>query len=599
MGVARSNVLRNYVAPNKNIYEFRFMSYAKHLRLLAGSLILCLSLFQCATQRAPSGGPVDRTPPRVISTAPVADSLHIQTDLERIHLKFSERMSQSTLAGNIYISPPLQFEVDWQNWEEADLILQEPLNPDQTYVISVATGVQDLQRNKLAQSFQFAFSTGAKIDGNQISGRVFGLDKKSTVNIFAWVLSDSSIFDPGIQVPQYISKTGDKGKYKLAYLKNGTYRVLAVDDQNRNLLADIRLEKVGIAWQDIVLNEDRPVLNGLNFRMSRVDTSAPEIQMVRPLYRNLLQVRFSEKVYSEDVRGLAVVDSINGDSLQVRSIDFDPEYDNTWLLSTAPMDSNHRYGFSVDSICDSLANCRNTMAPFYFSAIADTDTTTFAVLIHEPADSVRNVSPETHIRLRFSAPPEKRSLNEAFSLLSNGGKEIPGHWVYPDAYRAEFIPRQNLLPDSSYRTVLDRSVIRSIAGKGLADSVESHYFSIVSSRELGSLSGKIAHTQEFVAPVSLRVQGLKRGAPQQRMYVMRKQDFVFENLPEGRYVISGFLDEDGNGRYSYGRLYPFSWSEPFTVAKDTVKVRKRWESGNLQFKLPHLERSYEPVDSVR
>ena len=49
-------------------------------------------------------------------------------------------------------------------------------------------------------------------------------------------------------------------------------------------------------------------------------------------------------------------------------------------------------------------------------------------------------------------------------------------------------------------------------------------------------------------------------------------------------MIEAFIDSNGNETYDYGKVFPFAPSEKFTVYPDTVKVRARWTTENINIK---------------
>ena len=71
--------------------------------------------------------------------------------------------------------------------------------------------------------------------------------------------------------------------------------------------------------------------------------------------------------------------------------------------------------------------------------------------------------------------------------------------------------------------------------------------------------------------------------------VDQMKNFRIKWLESGRYRIGGFLDRDGNGKYSYGNLFPFIYSEPFYFKSDTIRIRKRWELSGIEFNIPGIE----------
>ncbi len=564
--------------------------------LILFALLLSMS---CATRRAPGGGPIDRIPPTVIQTIPAKDSLHISLETSEIEILFSERMEQSSLKSSLYISPPLEYEIDWKNWEKVLLHVKENLLPNQTYVISIAPGVQDLHKNSMAQSYQFAFSTGNKLDRNSISGKVFGLKKNKTVNLFAYILSDTSAFQPSQKKPLYVSKSGTDGSYQLNYLKNGRYRILAIEDMNHNLLADADFELVGIPFRDVVLDSLHTQSDGVDFfRLTYSDTTAPTVLGVRPLFDKTLQLRLSEPILIDTLFSLSVTDSISGDTLPVLDMRLDDEFNNILTLLTAQPDSATVYKITLPFLQDSSFNRTDSIPDLYFHSSLKQDTVRFRLLDFTPKDSTKNVPIQTKIQLQFSQPVDRRALLSAFRLSSEGVKIVSGSWELPTVKTAVFTPHERLQPDSAYRAEIDLSRLTNVWGKVLADSVISHYFTIVPFRELGEVSGRVRFQRDSDKPVCLELRSLKKGQTPFRTTAKSSGKFRIENIPEGKYILNGYLDENENDRYSPGKLFPFQLSEPFSVSSDTIKVRKRWETENIEFFLPVPERNHGAVDSV-
>ena len=76
--------------------------------LIWGGMVGLLSIFSCANQGAPPGGPLDRTGPQVVETFP--DTFAVIMGFEGpVRIVFNERISergvQGTLDGVVIISP--------------------------------------------------------------------------------------------------------------------------------------------------------------------------------------------------------------------------------------------------------------------------------------------------------------------------------------------------------------------------------------------------------------------------------------------------------------------------------------------------------------
>jgi beta-lactam-binding protein with PASTA domain len=131
-------------------------------------LFLILAFLNCAKEGMPPGGPVDTTPPEVLSVSPKPFSTRVDLN-SKIEITLSERMSNKPTEESIFISPFPKKPFDYK-WKGKKLILSppEPLLESKTYVVTIGTGARDLRNNHLSKSYTFAFSTGAGLDSGTI-----------------------------------------------------------------------------------------------------------------------------------------------------------------------------------------------------------------------------------------------------------------------------------------------------------------------------------------------------------------------------------------------------------------------------------------------
>ncbi len=548
-------------------------------------IILILFFGGCALQHAPGGGPVDREPPRVVFTSPAADSLNLPINLKQIEIHFSESIDRGSVPNNIFISPPIKYQTEWKGWKKIILKLQQPLYDDQTYVISLGSEISDLRKNKMKESYSFAFSTGAVIDQGQISGTVYGLKKGQRVHIFAYLLNDTVTFDPTAKPARYISRTGLRGEYRLPFLKNGHYRILAVEDQNHNYMLDAEYEQVGLPYKETVLDSGALSVSFVDFKMTKIDTAPPQLTSVRAVNHRYFQVRFSEPVLPDSMQ-YSLRDSLTGKEIPVLALSPNRESDHVLDAFTPVFDERRTLIWSCTRLVDSTGNRNDTTAVLYFKSSLKADTSRFRLTEFTPEDSARAVLPDEPVRLVFSHPLKKSSLNEGFRLKTKGGRSVAGHWQVDPLFTAVFRPETFLHPDSAYLAELDFSKITDLWGDSLGDSLAVHYFPVISARQLGEISGIVKGERINGRPVYLRLRPL-RGIMRARVQkVIVPYRFYFSDLPEGKYLLDGFIDQIENGKYDYGRLFPFELSEPFYFSNDTIKVRKRWEKGGIMFTFP-------------
>ncbi|HEX2896577.1 MAG TPA: Ig-like domain-containing protein, partial [candidate division Zixibacteria bacterium] len=153
---------------------------------------------------------------------------------------------------------------------------------------------------------------------------------------------------------------------------------------------------------------------------------------------------------------------------------------------------------------------------------------------------------------------------------------------WSDPFHAS-LETSNLEEGGRYTLSLAEFEISDLAGNLLGDSIFTYEFIIISSDSLGSASG--------VVLVEL---AKKENAAKHLTFtnVQTKQTFDLKvtgnnfstDLPAGKYLLSGFLDENGNAIRDVGSVRPNTFAETFSKSSDTISVRARFETAGIEFK---------------
>jgi hypothetical protein len=556
----------------------QFLIFFLRFAPLVSFLILELN---CAGQGPPSGGSPDSTPPTVVSTFPEQNTTDFRGN--RLVFEFSEYVDRRSVEDAFFVSPslgPLEFE--WSG-REVEVAFDQPLREQITYVVTIGTDVKDVRAgNRMTESFTLAFSTGAHIDSAAIEGRVFD-EKAEGLTVLAYNLSrwSSDSLDPAVCKPDYATQTGKGGAFRLEHLAWGTYRILVIRDQYKNLLYDPQVDEYGVLTRDVELNRDRPFVPGLQSRMTKEDTTRPFLLDARAFERNLARMRFSEPVNPFDlVSGSVVItDTTTSESISILDISYMIRPPSTVLLTTGDLDSANTYRLVVESVRDTAGNLISTKSNAAIFRGSDTrDTTKPYVFSMSVSDSARDIAFDASLSLTFSEPVVRSSFEHGFRLVDSTGSDVEGMFRWESSGRVMFLPSRPLLPFAWYRIriVLDSLCDRS--GNHFVDSVFSRAFQTITTRKLGSIRGivddRLSNDSSLVYVFATSVTD-KLAAPR-AIELARPGSFEFTDLPEGKYQLSAFRDSNGDGRFGYGKPFSFAPAERFAVYPDTVKVRARW-----------------------
>jgi hypothetical protein len=197
--------------------------------------------FSCAQVGVPSGGEVDKSAPEILYISPSLGEVNVPAEEGgMIEVEFDEYVNVRQLSAQLLVSPPLKKPVKWlMKGREVQFIWEENLQENTTYVFQFGESIVDVHESNPASSFIHAFSTGPVLDTLSLSGTVedvFTDEKQKAKKVF---LYDASMSVDSILLgvpPLFVSTTDSKGNFTINYLPTGNYRVLALDDVDRNYM---------------------------------------------------------------------------------------------------------------------------------------------------------------------------------------------------------------------------------------------------------------------------------------------------------------------------------------------------------------------------
>lgn len=219
---------------------------------------LFLLAYGCAVRQAPSGGPKDETPPKLLTALP--DTFTTNFNSKTIALTFDEYFQLNEFSGRFVASPPLE-QLPTYKIKGKTLLLdlgENVLKPNTTYNFNFGNSIADINENKALDNFSFVFSTGAFIDSLKQSGQVLNAftnapEKGVTVMLYPADGFTDSI--PYKNKPLYFAKTNDNGLFSLDYLSAGSYKLIAVKESNNNYIIDSEAEQVAFVDSLVVLGK--------------------------------------------------------------------------------------------------------------------------------------------------------------------------------------------------------------------------------------------------------------------------------------------------------------------------------------------------------
>jgi hypothetical protein len=569
----------------KHNFNYHLIIFCVHALILAG----------CANQQPPDGGPVDRTTPEIISSYPDSSSM-LNFNGRNIQLRFDRYMNERSVEEAIFISPYVGTpEFNWSG-KELEILFPEKLRSNTTYVMNVGTDAEDLNKNRMVQAFTIAFSTGNEIDRGAIEGRVYpriNNDPISGIMIFAYRLDglNPDTMNPVVMKPDFITQTGKNGYFFLHHIPFGSFRVLAVRDEYRNLVYDREIDEYGVPSGMINITPSDSIIKGVLMKLTKEDTTGPRLVKVMASNRNHILADFSESINPESVAlsSFSAVDTADRKPLDLLTVYPSPANVSSFFVVTQKQDSGRVFRLSVQGVTDSVGNKINPSAnTLLFRSSLKVDTLGSRLVSVSIKDSAQAIDHQPVLTLTFSDALEKSDSMNWLNLFDNNKQPVPAEKKRMSDVMISLRPEQELLNRTWYTLRVELRKVHDWAGRVSRDSTKTWRFETLDVEDLSSVEGVVIDENKIDTAGLLYVTAVQIGEKIPKQYMIKADatgNFLFPQIAEGRYVFQSFRDRNNNGKYDAGKPFPFVYSERLSQFSDTLKVRARWPLEGVKMKM--------------
>lgn len=547
------------------------------------TLLPALLFADCANQLPPGGGEFDLVPPEIIEVYPADGTVEFNDDF--FELGFSEYVERRSVKDAIFISPAIEgeLELDWSG-KYVRVYFPEELKKNVTYVVTIGTDVVDYNnRNQMANAFTFTFATGKEIDKRVISGKIY--DKKPQgVLLFAYIVKDEFV-NPSEMKPDYISQSNADGSYRIAGLASGLYRIFAVRDEFRDLIYQPEQDEIGIPYREVFIAQQDTLINGLVFRLTKIDTVRPRL-----IYANMtdmfhILVNCTEELDAKSITAsnFYLYDSTENKRVQIQyAFKGNTKPSEFVLVPNEVLTSKNLIYLFVDTLKDLSGNIyMNDFAELSVSEKTDTSKPELYKTI--PLNNSNNVD--------FLAPSFTFLFNDAFNReQARSGilftdtltkKNVPFEVSFFDDAAFVIRPLNKLDASKNYSIIIDMSKIKDFAGN-YHDTVYNFSFKTISGLEFTGASGILLNFDDK-KNAALELIDIDKLENKYLLKPAANGMFNFNRVLPGKYLLFAYYDKDSSNTYSFGKVYPFSHSEEFSFYPDTLNLRARWIETDLKF----------------
>lgn len=534
----------------------------KHFLLWLFALSVLVS---CARVGSPVGGNKDTIPPKMIGSNIDTTRINVPRDIKELRIDFDEYITLKDVSKNLIISPPIKYsKIIPSSTGNKYLQIQwkDTLQANTTYNFNFGNSVVDLNEGNALPYFNFAFSTGSKIDDLYISGTVadaLGNEKNSEgkeKNLVVGLYQVKDTMDYR-QKPYYITKADPDGYFELNYLTPGKYRIIGFDDENSNSIYDTGKESVAFQKTPIALDSS---ISGVKLR----------------IYPSKKLVKYKELAVAPG--GVAMVFEGNPDKAVVKAVGEKPA---DYKVTHKPKSDSARIWFDATKENIGLTVSENLKFSYDIGAKQDT----MSVFYKKPAKDDMTIAnpfsnklaPETDFRFSSNyminkIQPENWKL-ESDSISQSFTARIS------ELDSTQVIIKSTFVPGKKYQLTVPKNTVLSFYSK-LSESVRFD-FQAMKADEFGSFTAHLvnAPSQKFW------IQLLNDKNETEYQQYGNQTLIKFTNIRPGSYKLRILVDNNENGYWDSADFATETLSEDaflFRKAGDKdimskINIRPMWE----------------------
>lgn len=569
----------------------------------------------CANIGNPSGGARDEDPPVFLGANPPQGSTNV--DRTRLQLTFNELVNVKDSYEKVVVSPPMRQPPKVSTVGRRVVINFDSLAPNTTYTVDFADAIEDNNEANKLEGFAYTFSTGETIDTLRIAGMV--LDARNLEprqGILVGVHSDLNdtafIKTPLLRV----AKTDDRGRFNIRGLKEGTYRVFALEDKDGDYKYANPEEDVAFYELTVTPHAESDVVTDTVFNTYTGEVDTVTSRTRTRYFPNDILLR----TFNSELRNQYLIKYERIDSTRV-FFKFNAKADSLPKLSVVFPDSVAR-GMEDAVLERSLK--RDSLVYWLPERLLHTDSLKIAAT-YLRTDSTGNLS-EYNDTLRFftnrprvtkkkkNEKPKKLSVGDSISAITLGVKfsasqqevykpieiefDTPLASLDRQAFRLEqkvdtlfvpvkkeftFVPRDSISPrhfiieypwdyETTYRVVADTMAATGIYGKPTRPI--SQDFTTKKEEDYCSLTFNLAGLDPDVQTF---VELLSTSDAVMRSEKVKDNRVVFRYLAPGKYYARVIEDYNGNGEFDTGNYELNLQPDLAYYYPKVVNLKKNWD----------------------
>lgn len=528
--------------------------------------ILLLFATSCANIVPPGGGDRDSKAPVVLRMQPDNAALYVKE--KSIRIDFDEFFTLDNPQQNILISPPMDKQPNFTIvGKSLKIDFKSELKPDVTYNISFGNAISDVNEKNILKNFSYVFATGGVLDTMQVKGRIILAATNQPIEDALLCLytdqNDSIVLK---QKPYYYTRTDADGNYNLKNIHPGTYKIVALKDENLDFLYQ---QNELIAFADSFILNDSTAEKLIDLRMFKEQPAKLEcIEVINSAAGVLVFI------FNKPIRTFALDANIY--SNQDKAV-ICPTLDTVRYYYTKIDAQNAEIIIRADELIDTIRK--------ELSYIKENEKSKFPLrLVSQTTISSGKAAAPSSVAPQHYQKPYVFSCNRAIqqmdtSLISffEDSVEIPismGLFTINKKNPTQLVCSYQFKQKGNYIIRCKNAALTDISN--LPSEEFTRTFSTNSSADLGSIimNNKITSDKKYIIQLKDASDNILYTSP---INASSTSKIVIPALASGMYKVFVIEDANGNKRWDSGNYFKRVQAEKIIAVNTKIDLKPGWD----------------------
>lgn len=512
-------------------------------------------IFGCAQFVPPTGGPTDKTAPKLLNSIPSNKTKNFQGNT--ISMDFDEYIDITALKQELIIvpDPNILYLIKLKD-KNVKLVFEKQFPDSTTFTLNFRNGIKDLSERNPSKNLKIVFSTGPEIDSLTLNGTIMDLHTKLPILDALVGLYKKDTLPLSKKKPDYFMKTDSSGKFLFENIKADRYFVMSFTDKNQNLIFDQKNENIGFIKDTVIVNKNTVIdtleIYPANYTKNKIKKNISRenefiIQLDKPTK--------SATISLDDSSIVSNYDKLNLNFFKLKQTKKDTLLANIILIDSL-------------NISDTISQ------KIYFSNPSKTKRKIQSFPINSTIKNNQEITRTTTYNFTFQYPITRFDSSKAIFKTDTVISEKPKYtWINKNTLIVEV----NTKARENTQLTFPSNIFENY--KGDTNSLFSIKNPILNNDDLGSIEGStITYTGTKIAQLINEDSGIITNTQ------TFSSKFGFKNIIPGSYFIKIIFDENNNGIWDPGNINTKRLPEKILRTKESIKVRANFELKDTEIK---------------